>query len=381
MKIAVTGLRGIPATWGGIEVQCEQVYTRLASMGFDVTVFARSHYVKNDIRHYKGVRIKRLPTLRIKGLEAFVHTFLAVLYILKQNPEIIHLYAQGPCLFSWLPRLFRPRMRIFFTCQGLDWQRKKWSCLQSMVIFLGELASVLFPHCRIVVSKELQHYYQRRYGVKTVYVPNGVSKPAKRAPNIIRSFDLAPRGYFLCVGRFVPEKRWEDVLRAYAQKTRRAKLVFTGDSSSTDAYVDMLKQIAGSNPDIIFTGYRYGDALAELFSNARAFITASELEGLPLTLLEALSYGLPCIVSNIAPHKEIMRDICAHVFPTGDLETLSQQMDDVDRLSHQELDAIGQTVGDMVAVNFNWNDITRKIGHLYENSSVHSEIASYDPKI
>jgi len=150
-RIAVTGLRGVPAAWGGVEHHCEELYSRLAANGHDITIYARSRYVRDDIEFYKGMKIVRLPTINVTGVEALVHTFLSMLHILKTRPDIVHIHAQGPCLLSWAPRLFRPGMRVFFTCHGLDWKRKKWSKLASSIIHLGEVFSAMFPHYRITV--------------------------------------------------------------------------------------------------------------------------------------------------------------------------------------------------------------------------------------
>jgi len=365
LRIAVTGLRGIPASWGGVERQCEEVYARLVQKGFHVDIYARSHYVPASVRRHRGMHVKRLPTIPGKGIEAFLHTFLSVLHILKSRADVVHFYTQGPCLFSWMPRIFRPGMTVFFTCQGLDWRRKKWSKLQSMVIFAGELCSVLFPHARIVVSEALQRYYADRYGVETRVIPNGVTMPMKSGVARIREMGLDPRDYFLCVGRLVPEKRFEDIIHAYMRRPRRCKLVVVGGSSDTDAYVRSLRHAASGNPAVIFTGYRYGRVLAELFSNARAFITASELEGLPLTLLEAMSCGCPVIVSDIPPHREAVGDLPARRFPVGDIERLSAAMAELETMDTAGLDAMGAAAEARVRKHFNWEDISESIAGLY----------------
>lgn len=370
MRIAVTGFRGIPASWGGVEHQCEQVYTRLAAKGYEIIIFARSHYVKKDIKFYKGIRIRRLPTIRIKGLEAFLHTFLAVLIILKENPDIVHFYTQGPSLFSWLPRLFRPQMRVFFTCQGLDWQRKKWSPWAAAVIYLGEVFSALFPHNRIVVSQALQSYYQKRYGVQTHYIPNGVQIPVKKTLHEARRFGILRRRYFLSVGRMVPEKRLEDIIGAFISKPRQSMLVIVGGGAGAPNYENKLKQLAKDHPAIVFVGYQFGEMLKELFSNARAFVTASELEGLPLTLLEALSYGLICITSDIGPHREILGRLNGFCFPTGSHKKLSDQMSRIDQMAEPELSDFGVKATERVERMFGWEGIVEQIEHLYQKSMI-----------
>lgn len=150
IKISVTGFRGIPATWGGIEHHCENLYSRLAEKGYDITIYARDYYVPKGITRYKGLTIKRLPTLNLKYTDALLHTLISIIHILYVNPDIVHIHGIGPCFFSWLPRIFRPRMKVFFTCHGIDWQRKKWPWLASRLIYLGELSAIFFcpiPDC------------------------------------------------------------------------------------------------------------------------------------------------------------------------------------------------------------------------------------------
>jgi glycosyltransferase involved in cell wall biosynthesis len=367
-KIAVTGFRGVPATWGGVEHHCEELYSRLAANGHDITIYARSFYVKSDIKFYKGMKIIRLPTIGVIGLEAFVHTFLSMLHILKTRPDIVHIHAQGPCLLSWAPRLFRPDMRVFFTCHGLDWKAKKFSKFASSIVHLGEVFSAMFPHYRITVSKELQRYYETCYGVQACYIPSGASKMEKRPPNFIRSYGLSGKDYFLFVGRLVPEKRVEDIVKAFLQKERKSRLVIVGDSASTDNYVASLRRMSASHASVVFAGYQYGNNLEEFFSNARAFVNASEREGLPLTILEALSYGLPCIASDIPPHREILVYQPDLIFPTGQLEALSNLMELLDEMPEAGLADVGKRAMAILDRDFNWDDIARATERLYQES-------------
>jgi len=368
-KIAVIGLRGIPATWGGVEHHCEELYSRLAARGHDVTIYARTPYVERNIARYKGMSIVRIPTVSKAGLEAFVHTFLSLFHILKTKPQIVHFCCQGPCLLSWIPRLFRPRTRIFFTCHGLDWQRKKWSPLASAIIHLGEVFSSIFPHYRITVSKELQRYYKDTYGVSAYYIPSGVKKMERRDPDFIKQFGLEGKDYLLFVGRLVPEKRIEDIIRAYCRKEHKFRLVIVGDSAvGTEQYGEFVKTLAKKRNPVLFAGYQFGSNLEEFYSNARAFVTASELEGLPLTLLEALSFGLPCIVSDIPPHKEILEYQPELVFSTGSVDALSDLMDLVDDMPNDALTDLGRRAATILDRDFDWNNISTAIEQLYKES-------------
>jgi glycosyltransferase involved in cell wall biosynthesis len=367
IRVAVTGFRGIPATWGGIEHHCESLYSRLAAKGYDITIYARRHYVKDPVDFYKGMHIKRLNSLKSKGLEAFSHTFWSVLHILKDRPDIIHFHAQGPTIFSWLPRFLTPRSRIFFTCHGLDWQRKKWSKMASAVIRMGELASVYFPHYRIAVSKTLKADYESRLGVRAHYIPNGVDIPPATDAEHIEALGLKSRGYFLFVGRIVPEKRIEDLISAYLARPHKYGLVIVGDTAGDQAYLDKLKKAAKNNPAVRFVGYQFGQALAQLFANARAFVSASELEGLPITLLEALSYGLPCIASNIAPHREVMEAVDGFMFEVKKVDALAVWLDKLEETSDNTLKTFSKRAKTVINDHYNWDRIAEAHDNLYQS--------------
>jgi len=368
IKIAVTGLRGIPATWGGIEHHCENVYTRLSEKGYDITIYARSYYVPKGITQYKGVKIKRLPTLNFKYSDALLHTFLSIINILFTNPDIVHIHGIGPCFFSWMPRIFRPRMKVFFTCHGLDWQRKKWPKWASRLIYLGELSAIFFAQYRIVVSHELQNYFKTRYRIETVYIPNGMTPLPYRAPNRIKQWNLSIRNYFLYVGRLVPEKCVHDIIEAYKLTHRECRLVIVGDEAMPYNYLNKVKILAKNNDSIIFTGYQYGGVLQELFSNARAFISASEMEGLPISLLEALSFGTMCVTSDIAPHQEVVGNLGCPSFPVGDIHSLSNCLNLVENMNDSKLNEFKNSCIKDISSRFNWDKSSTDHDRLYKSS-------------
>jgi glycosyltransferase involved in cell wall biosynthesis len=368
IKIAVTGVRGVPATWGGIEHHCENLYSRLAERGYDITIYARSYYVPEGINSYKGMKIKRLPTLNLKYTDALLHTFFSLIHILFTNPDIVHIHGIGPCFFSWMPRVFRPRMKVFFTCHGLDWQRKKWPWWASRMIYLGEMSAIWFAQCRIVVSRELQRYFDSAHRIKTFYIPNGIKPIPPRGPELIKQWGLTTRGYFLCVGRLVPEKRMEDIIKAFLLHPRSCRLVIVGDNAAAGQYMNDLIKLAANHSSVIFTGYQYGAILEELLSNARAFVTASELEGLPITLLEALSYGVMCVTSNIGPHQELMETLPGLTFPVGDIQAISKQMDEVENMTENQFDDFQQKAIAMISRQFSWDTACNEHNRLYRNS-------------
>lgn len=368
IKIAVTGFRGVPATWGGVEHHCENLYSRLVAMGYDVTIYARSYYVPKGTTAHKGMKIKRLPTLNLKYTDALLHTFFSVMHILFTNPDIVHIHGIGPCFFSWIPRVFRPRMKVFFTCHGLDWQRRKWPRLASRLIYLGELSAILFAQYRIVVSRELQQYFDSAHGIKASYIPNGITPLPPKEPNLIKQWGLSARGYFLCVGRLVPEKRMEDVIKAYLLHPREYRLVIVGDNAAAGQYMNDLIKLAANNPAIIFTGYQFGAVLEELLSNARAFITASELEGLPITLLEALSYGIMCVTSDIGPHRELMETLPGLTFPVGDVTAIATHMNNLVTMAEIEYEYFAKKAIAMISGQFSWDTACGEHDRLYRLS-------------
>jgi glycosyltransferase involved in cell wall biosynthesis len=190
----------------------------------------------------------------------------------------------------------------------------------------------------------------------------------KRPPNFIRSYGLSGKDYFLFVGRLVPEKRIDDVIKAFLQKGRKSRLVIVGDSAGTENYVASLRRMSASHASVVFAGYQYGNNLEEFFSNARAFVSASEREGLPLTMLEALSYGLPCIASDIPPHREILGCQPDLIFPTGQLEALSNLMELLDEMPEAGLADVGKRAMAILDRDFNWDDIVRATERLYQES-------------
>lgn len=366
--VAVLGLRGIPATWGGVERQCEELYTRLAADGFPVTVFCRSAYVPKGTRSYRGIRLVRLPTLAGKHLEAFVHTLLACFCLPFTSCDIVHLYSQGPALFAPLVRLLAPRCRIFFTCGGLDWQRRKWSSLASAVIRCGEWCSAHATDARVMVSQTLCAYYRERYHVDSLYIPNGVSLPEGKPLGDLASLGLAPGGYALFVGRLVPEKRIEDLIAAFAGGRRGLKLVIAGGVAGCEEYAAALHRTAGGDPSIIFAGYRFGDELEALFANARLYVTASELEGLPLSLLEGMAAGLPCLASDIAPHREVLGET-GDYFPVAETTRLEAALDVLTAASPADLAARGAACRSRAQQEFSWDTAARRLGQAYRDAT------------
>lgn len=368
-KIAVIGTRGIPATYGGIEKHCEDLYSVLCKEGYDITVYSRSYYTDN-IKEYKGIKIKRIPVINIKGFETFIHSFISTVIATFSDADIIHFHAQGPALFSFIPAIFSPNKLIAFTCHGIDWQRDKWNFIARNVIKLGEKASAVFPHVKIGVSSYLADYYRQKYSVNMGKVFNGVlPQPEIPLNKLKEKFNLEEKDYFLFVGRLVPEKAPDILIEAFKGLDTDKKLVIVGGSASTDDYNSCLIESAKDDKRIIFTDYLYGEDLQEAYSNAIGYITASKLEGLPITVLEAMSYRLPCLMSDIEPHNEILEiDKTAFIsFTTNDKEACTAAMKEFLNRSADDIEQMGVKAQEIVKTHFSWHEAAKKTSELYQS--------------
>jgi len=369
-KIAVVGVRGIPATYGGIEKHCEMLYPIMAENGFDVILYARDYYCESPISEYKGVQIKTIPVPNIKGLEAFIHSFIATVYATFSNADIIHFHAQGPALFSFIPKIFSPKKKICFTCHGIDKDRAKWGKIGKFVITLGEIASAKFPHARIGVSKTLKKYYKNKYNVDMHAVYNGVFVDEPRELNSTKKFNIEPNNYFMFVGRLVPEKAAESLIKAYKNLQTDKKLLIVGDSAGTDTYVKYLKDIAAGDERVVFTSYMYGEDLKELYSNAYSYVSASKLEGLPLTVLEAMSYSLPVVLSNIPPHVEVLEqgyDVGISFDAQGTIDSCTQALKTILELPAGELEQLKISSKQAIEKVFDWKITAHQTIDIFNN--------------
>ncbi|TAN59219.1 glycosyltransferase, partial [bacterium] len=321
MKIAIVGSRGIPAVYGGIERHIEELSSRLVRAGQDVTVYCRDYYTPENCHYYQGVKIRRLPALKTKHLDNIAHTFLSTIDAILAGADIIHYHGIGPALLTLIPVLCG--VKTVVTIHSLDWKRKKWGRIAGLFLKTGEFCAALFAHRVIVVSETLKEYFIRKHRRKAFYIPNGINAPLPKTPDLIKDYGLNKDNYILSVGRLVPEKRFEVLIRAFQETVSDKKLVIVGGSGNTDDYMDFLKKIGGHR--VLFTGYQNGEILRELYSNAYLFVLPSELEGLPIALLEAMSYGKTALASDIPENREVMGDF-GFTFRTNDTKNLAEKL-------------------------------------------------------
>ena len=365
MKIAVFGHKRIPSREGGVEIVVGELSSRMAALGHEVTCYNRGgHHVsgaefdETALTHWQGVKLKTVPTLDKKGLAAVTSSFFAAFSCAFSRADVVHIHAEGPAFMCWLPKLLGKKVVV--TVHGLDWQREKWkSGFGAKYIRWGEKMAIRFADEIIVLSRNVQNYFKETYGRDTVRIPNGVTKPEIRQVQEIRArFGLEKDGYILFLGRLVPEKGVHYLLEAYRGLNTDKKLVIAGGASDTDAYVHQLKILAAEDPNVIFTGFVQGEILEELYSNAWVYVLPSDVEGMPLSLLEAMSYGNCCVVSDIPECAEVVEDQAA-VFPRGDVAGLQNCLQHL--CDHEDVVAgHKQSARDFICEKYNWDDVTER---------------------
>ena len=330
MKIVVTGTRGIPDVMGGVETHCEELFPRLASKGFEVTVIRRSAYVHDGLEEWRGVRLLDVPSPKKKSFEAIVHTFRAINEARRLGADVLHIHAIGPALL--VPYAKMLGMKVVFTHHGPDYDRDKWGFAAKTMLKLGERMGCMFADDVIVISDVIRNLIKRKYNrtnhVHLIY--NGVSQPEVcDYPEYFEKLGIEKGKYILGMCRFVPEKNLHDLIEAYVKVKGQKpdidiKLVLAGDTDFEDDYSRHLKEMARKN-DIILTGFIKGRKLHSLLTNCCCYCLPSSHEGLPIALLEAMSYGVKVIVSDIPANLEVGLDK-EDYFSVGNVDALAEKL-------------------------------------------------------
>jgi glycosyltransferase involved in cell wall biosynthesis len=322
MRIAFVGIRGIPATYSGFETAAEEIGTRLAERGHEVTVYNRSQDIPYKERHFKGVRLVRIPTWHSKHLATIVHTFLSTLHILTTPVQVVHYFGAGPGALSIIPRLFGKK--TVCSVDGLDWNRQKWGGLASGYLRRSEQIVTKVAHAVVTDSAVGEAYYHEKYGLETEMIAYGANTHRHDGSPWLEQYGLEPRKYFLFVGRLVPEKNAQMLIEAFEALDSDMKLVIVGDDPWGKDYIESLRERAGDR--VVFTGYLYGDGCAALQSNAYAFVLPQSVGGTPPVLLEAMGYGNCVVVSDIPNHLETIGEAGVSFDLSGGSAALRDQL-------------------------------------------------------
>ena len=371
MKVAMIGHKVVPSRRGGIENVLTSLCPLLAESDVDVTCYNRStdkvenEYINMvDLNKYRGVTLKKAWTIEAKGISAMISSFTAAISATFAGFDVLHFHAEGPCAAMWIPKMFGKR--CVATVHGLDWQREKWSgSFASKYIKFGEKVMVKCADEIIVLSESAKAYFKETYNRDTVLIHNGMDKPTiKQAEKIIELYGLSKGDYICTVSRLTAEKGLHYLIEAYNNIKTDKKLVIAGDTSDTDEYVAYIKQMAGDNPNIIFTGFISGDILKEIYSNAYIVAVPSDIEGMSISLLEALAYGNAVLCSDI-PENTLVTEDKAINFKKSDVADLQNKLQNMcdDNLCVENLK---HGVDDFILEKYNWNDVAVATRNLYE---------------
>lgn len=362
MKIAYIVLKGMPLG-GGIEKYTEELGSRLVNKGHEIIVFTMKHYGASN-GYYKGMKIKTIPTIKNRSLEKITAALIATIKnCLEDNSEIVHFHAFGPSLFSFIPKIFG--RKVVVQGHGIEWKRSRWSWIEKTFLKLAEIPSVKFPDIVTVVSNVQKKYLKNKYNIESIYIPPGINRPRILPPQIIKKYGLYGNDYILFAARLVKEKGAHYLIEAYNKIKSDIKLVIAGDAKHEEVYKSQLYRMSYKNKNIIFVGFATGKMLYELFSNCYLFVSPSELEGLPIAILEAMSYGNCCLVSDIPENLEAISSY-GYTFRSKNVNDLKDKLEYLIKNS-EIVNSIKQAAREYVLQKYSWDYTAEQFENLYLN--------------
>lgn len=372
MKIAMIGHKRIPGRSGGVEVVVEELSSRMAEKGNEVVVYNR-HCSEEKLKEYKGAKIVEVKTFKNSALNAMVYSFFATVRCIFKRYDVIHFHAEGPCAMIPIAKIFGKK--VVATIHGLDWQRNKWGGFASKYIMFGEKMAAKHADKVIVLSKNVQNYFKQTYGCDALLVPNGINRVTPEdADIIVKKFGLEKDGYILFLARITPEKGLDYLIDAFKQLETDKKLVIAGSITPETEYVHSVLEKAKDCENIIFTDFVSGKTLAELFSNCFVYVLPSDIEGMPMSLLEAVGYDARVIVSDI-PENTVCLEGYGNSFLHGNVDSLKEILEHC--LSNEELKqqdfkadcSIQQTQQKRAELKekYDWDNITNQTLEIYKS--------------
>lgn len=372
MRIAMIGHKRYGSREGGVEVVVTELARRMAALGHEVTCYDRSgaDVMTGDAadgreRMVDGVRVVPVKTIDKKGLAALSSSYFATKAAIKDRPDVIHYHAEGPCVP--LPLARRAGIRTVATIHGLDWQRAKWGKLASAYIKMGERAAATKADGLVVLSKSARSYFQDAYGRTATFIPNGIEPKRPMPVNQIRDkWGLDEGSYLLYLGRLVPEKRPELLIEAFKELDTEKRLVIAGGGSDTSEYEASLRVAAQGDPRVLFTGFVKGEPLEELYSNCYAYVLPSDVEGMPMSLLEAMAYGRCCVTSDIPECADVLAGNGV-TFEKGSVASLQSALQGLLADGNRGR-VLGAAAKAHVEKTYNWDSVVGRTLDLYEGA-------------
>ncbi len=381
MKIAFIGQKGIPAISGGVEKHVEKLAVQLVQSGHEVTCYVRSPYTPQALHSYEGVKLIHLPSIRTKHLDAITHTFCASVHALFADYDVIHFQSIGPSTLAFITRIFKRSARTVATFHSRDYFHAKWGFFARLFLRFAERLILFIPERTFVVSETLASYVKDTYGKECLVIQNGADVVSTCDASSLAAFHLKPKQYVVSVSRLLAHKGIHYLVKAFMdlEDTNRLpnnfKLAIVGTHAGTSEYEDYLKVMASGRDSIVFLGERSGHELAALFSQAAVFVQPSEDEGLSLALLEAMGYGLPCVVSSIPANVEAIGD-AGLSFENKNVESLKMELSRLINTKELMTD-LGDRAKQRIATQYSWEAIARKTLNAYKEEVTHYALKRY----
>lgn len=352
------GSKGIPAVFGGIEKHVEEISLRLAARGHRVTVYGRAPFCADGM--HAGVRVRVLPTIPTKNLDTAVNSFLAGVAALVGTFDIAHFHGIGPSLFCRIP--FRGAVKTVATVHALDYRQSKWGRLAKQLLRQGERRAVTGTDAVVAVSRLLADRLASRYGRQVRYIPNGTTLGTIPGFKEVADLGIEPGRYILSVGRFIVERGFHTLVDAFHAVDPPHKLVIVGDARFEERYYSRIRKMAGKN--VILPGYIFGKRLDALYAHCAFYVLPSLVEGLPISLIEAMGHSRPVLVSDIPENVEVAAGI-GMTFKAGDTGDLAAALRRMIGLPAGELERMGIEGRERVEREYDWDAIAASLERLY----------------
>lgn len=419
MKIALIGSRGIPARYSGFEQFYEQFAVRLAERGHDVTVYNRSHFIKDVKKEYKGVRIVSLPSIPTKHLDTIIHTLLSTFHALTQRYDVVYYCIVGNSPLVWIPRMVGAKTLI--NVDGEDWARDKWTGFAKIYQKWCERVACKAANVVVADAKGILARYKELYNHETIFVPYGANirtnlrldsefaqqaaassqpsagisdlqpttnnqqpQPGDQTPNAecpvpsaLKKWNLSPNEYIFYVGRFVPENAIDLLIHSFKRLKTDKKLVIVGDAPYADAFKKSLYELAADDERIVFTGYAFGNDYAELSANAYVYVQPAGIDGTRPALLDQMGFGNCVLVRNSTVNMEVIGD-CGSFFDKDRMEDslceVMQQLVD----NGEMVEGYRKKVTSRIENYYNWEWVTSFYEELFQRMTSNGDAIQYD---